>query len=72
MLLESFDSGSFATNGMNIHSYKNKCAVAKEMIKQMDKKGGETYGIIAVFNSGSDKGLTKKPAAPFLMELGAG
>lgn len=42
------------------------------MIKQMDKEGGETYGIIAVFNSGSDKGLTKKPAAPFLMELGAG
>ena len=40
------------------------------MIKQMDKKGGETYGIIAVFNSGSNKGLTKKPATPFLMELG--
>ncbi len=35
-------------------------AVANEMIKKMDKKGGETYGIIAVFNSGSEQVLTPK------------
>ncbi|HWO98371.1 MAG TPA: MMPL family transporter [Bacillus sp. (in: firmicutes)] len=35
-------------------------AVANEMLKQMDKKGGETYGIIAVFNSGSEQALTDK------------
>jgi RND superfamily putative drug exporter len=32
--------------------------VAKEMINQMDQKDGETYGIIAVFNSGDEEALT--------------
>lgn len=35
-------------------------AVANQMLKQMDKKGGDSYGIIAVFNSGSKKALTSK------------
>lgn len=35
-------------------------AIANEMMKQMDQKGGETYGIIAVFNSGSEQALSSK------------
>lgn len=35
-------------------------AVATQMLNQMDKKGGDSYGIIAVFNSGSKKALTSK------------
>lgn len=34
--------------------------VAKEMISNMDESGGESYQIIAVFNSGGDKVLTDK------------
>ncbi|WP_342566295.1 MMPL family transporter [Paenibacillus sp. FSL R7-0345] len=33
-------------------------SVAAQMIKQMNPQGGEAYGIIAVFNSGSDNPLT--------------
>ncbi|MGG5254686.1 MMPL family transporter [Neobacillus sp. SM06] len=35
-------------------------AVANDMLKQMDQKGEETYGIIAVFNSGSKKALSSE------------
>ncbi|MEK4971294.1 MMPL family transporter [Niallia sp. FSL R7-0648] len=34
--------------------------LSDEILKQMDKENGETYEIIAVFNSGSEKVLTNK------------
>ncbi|MCH5586616.1 MMPL family transporter [Shimazuella sp. AN120528] len=37
--------------------------IANEMLKQMDKKGGEKYDVIAVFSSGSKKALTSKQKA---------
>ncbi|RBW68396.1 MMPL family transporter [Bacillus taeanensis] len=35
-------------------------AIADEMLKQMNDEDGETYGIIAVFNSGSEKAFTNQ------------
>lgn len=46
--------------------------VAKEMINNMDESDGESYQIIAVFNSGSDKALTdeqKKEIETVIHEL---
>ncbi len=34
--------------------------IANDMLKQIEKKGGETYEIVAVFNSGSKKALTSQ------------
>ncbi len=47
-------------------------AIADKMIARMDKDGGETYGIIAVFNSGSKKAFTneqKEQIASVINEL---
>ncbi|WP_337031594.1 MMPL family transporter [Paenibacillus illinoisensis] len=33
-------------------------SIAAQMIKQMDSQSGDSYGVIAVFNSGSDQALT--------------
>ncbi|WP_107839422.1 MMPL family transporter [Metasolibacillus meyeri] len=35
-------------------------AIANEMIKEMNAKSGDTYGIIAVFHSGNDAALSKE------------